>query len=219
MSANTRDRLKVKLRNMRLYVLVTSDLCHGSPIDAARQAIEGGADVIQMREKSLSDRELLELAHEYARLCTETGALFIVNDRPDIARLCEADGVHLGQDDLPAAKAREILLPNQLIGISTHRMEQARTAVSDRADYIGVGPVYPTETKGYREGVGTEYVSEVAQGLDVPFVALGGITIERAGNVARAGAPAIAICSAVIAAGDVASAARAIRDAVEAGQR
>jgi len=211
--------LKAQLRDMRLYVLVTSDFCHGSPVAAARSAIEGGADVIQMREKALSDRELLELAREYRRLCTETGALFIVNDRPDLARLCEADGVHLGQDDLPAAEARKILLPHQLVGISTHHVEQARTAVADRADYIGVGPVYPTETKGYKEGVGTQYVSQVAQSVHIPFVALGGITVGRAGDVARAGAPAVAVCSAVIAAEDVAEAARAMRSAVEAGRR
>lgn len=219
MSDSTHDRLKAQLRHMRLYVLVTSDLCHGAPIDAARRAIEGGADVIQMREKNLADRELLDLAREYRRLCTETGALFIVNDRPDLARLCEADGVHLGQDDLPAPEARKILLPYQLVGISTHHLEQARTAVADGADYIGVGPVYPTETKGYKEGVGTEYVSQVAQKLDIPFVALGGITTGRAGDVARAGAPAVAVCSAVIAAEQVTAAARALRGAVEAGQQ
>ena len=218
MSASEHDRLRARLRAMRVYVLVTAKLCRGSPIDAAARAIEGGADVIQMREKGLSDRELLALAGEYRRLCTSTGTLFVVNDRPDVARLCNADGVHLGQDDLSAPDARKVLLPHQFIGVSTHCMDQARAAARDAADYLGVGPVYPTETKGYTEGVGTEYVAAVARELELPFVALGGITPARAVEVARAGAPAVAVCSAVIAANDVAAAARAIRAAVEEGR-
>ena len=210
--------MRARLQAMRLYVLVTSDLCEAGPIETAERAIEGGADVIQMREKGLSDRELLALAGEYRRLCTSTGTLFVVNDRPDVARLCNADGVHLGQDDLPAAAAREVLLPHQFIGVSTHCMEQARAAARDGADYLGVGPVYPTETKGYTKGVGTEYVAAVAGELALPFVALGGITPARAVEVARAGAPAVAVCSAVIAAQDIAAAARAIRTAVEKGR-
>lgn len=202
---------------MRLYLLVTSSLCKGSPVQAAAHAIEGGADVVQMREKNMSDRELLDLGRAYRTLCDEHDALFIVNDRPDIARLCHADGVHLGQDDLPVDQARHILLPQQVVGVSTHYIDQARAAVEAGADYLGVGPVYPTETKGYTEGVGTAYVTQVASETSLPFVALGGITTRGAEDAARAGAPAVAVCSAILQADDIAAAARALRAAVEWG--
>ena len=217
MSEDRRRQLQARLRDMRLYVLVTAEFCDGSPLDAAAQATDGGADVIQMREKHLGDADLLALAKEFRRLCSDKGALFIVNDRPDIAVLSDADGVHLGQDDLPVEDVRELLLPHQQIGVSTHHIEHARRAAAQGADYLGVGPVFPTKTKGYEQGVGAEYVRQVAAELDVPFVALGGITAANAGAVARAGARAVAVCTAVIAAPDIAAAAAAIRAAVEAG--
>ncbi len=211
----SREDIINRLCDMRLYVLVTQEFCHGPALQAAAQAIDGGADVIQLREKHLDDRERLLLARAFRELCAEKGALFIVNDRPDIARLCEADGVHLGQEDLPPADAREVLLPHQIVGVSTHSIGQARQAAADGADYIGVGPVFPTKTKGYEAGVGTAYVREVAGELDVPFVALGGITAQNASEVARAGATAVAVCSAVVSAADVAAAARELRAAME----
>jgi len=212
-----RTRTLALLRDMRVYVLVTTKFCNGSPVDAARQAIEGGADVVQLREKDMDDRDLLALAGELREICAGGGVLFIVNDRPDIAVLSDADGVHLGQDDLAVADARAILLPHQIVGVSTHCIEQARQAVADGADYLGVGPVFPTKTKGYEHGVGTESVAEVAGELDIPFVALGGVTIANAGDVARAGARAVAVCTAVVSAPNIAEAAADLRRAMEQG--
>jgi len=170
--------------------------------------------VVQMREKSMNDSDLLDLGRAYRALCDEHDALFIVNDRPDIARLCHADGVHLGQDDLPVDQVRQILLPQQIVGVSTHHIGQARAAVEAGADYLGVGPVYPTETKSHAEGLGTVYVTQLASEIALPFVALGGITSARAEDVARAGAPAVAVCSAILQADNIAVAARAVRAAV-----
>jgi len=214
MDAETPAPIRARLQRIRLYLLVTSSLCKGSPIQAAALALKGGADVVQMREKSMGDHDLLALGMAYRTLCDEHDALFIVNDRPDIARLCHADGVHLGQDDLPVDQARRILLPEQVVGVSTHYIDQARAAVEAGADYLGVGPVYPSETKGYTDGLGTGYVTQVASETSLPFVALGGITTRGAEDAARAGAPAVAVCSAILQADDIAAAAQAIRAAV-----
>ncbi len=216
---SSRRRRIAKFKEIRLYVLVTAKFCRQSPLQAAEAAIQGGAGAIQLREKELSDRELLELARRFQRLCASRGALFIMNDRPDLARLSRADGVHLGQDDLTVADARRILHPGQIVGVSTHCVEQARQAVADGADYLGVGPVFPTATKGYEQGVGLTYVRDAARAVDLPFVALGGVTADNAGQVAEAGAPAVAVCSAVVSAPDPADAARRICAAVAAARQ
>ena len=197
-----------RFTSVRLYVLVTSDFTTVPPLEAARLAIEGGADAIQLREKEMSDRDFLDLARQMRRLTAQHEVLFIVNDRVAIARLADADGVHLGQDDLPLLEARSLLPAGRLIGVSTHEMSQARRAASEGADYIGVGPVYPTSTKGYESGVGLSYLRSVANEITIPFVAIGGITLDRIGSVMEAATHAIAVCSAVIGAPDIAAAAR-----------
>ncbi|MBM4049180.1 MAG: thiamine phosphate synthase [Planctomycetes bacterium] len=203
--------LREKLTAMRLYVLVTGDVAKRLPLEAAKLVIAGGADVVQLREKTMADGEFLVLARQFRELTAKTGTLFIVNDRAEMARLADADGVHLGQDDLPVAEARKILGRGTLIGVSTHAIDQARRAVADGADYIGVGPVYPTKTKGYEQGVGLQYVRQVASELDVPFVAIGAITLERLPEVMAAGAKAVAVSSAIIAARDPKAMARAFK--------
>ncbi|MEF8787950.1 MAG: thiamine phosphate synthase [Planctomycetota bacterium] len=203
-----------KLRGMRVYALLTSDYCRLPVLDAARGLLEGGADVLQLREKSLEDGALLERADALREMTAEHDALFIVNDRPDVAVLCGADGVHLGDGDLPPERVRELVGPDMIIGLSTHNPEQAGRAADRGADYIGVGPVFPTETKGYTEGGGTELVRELCGATDLPTVALGGITAGNAGDMKSAGATAVAACRALCGAEDPAEAAREFSEAM-----
>jgi len=196
--------LRTKLASARLYVLVTESIAHRPAEEVTGLALAGGADIIQLREKELSDREYLDLARRIGQQVHEAGKLFIVNDRVAIARLAGADGVHLGQDDLPPAAARKIVGQDIIIGVSTHNMAQARQALADGADYIGVGPIYPTRTRGYEIGVGARYIQEVvASGASLPFFAIGSITLENLAEVLSAGARRVAVSSAIIAAKDI----------------
>ncbi len=218
MSLSTEMSAAALLRRTRLYVLLTQAHCRIPLLRAARQVIRGGADVVQLREKEMRDRELLRLAQELRRLTANLGVGFIVNDRPDIARLVGADGVHLGQEDLPPAAARRVLEDHQVLGVSTHSIEQARQATADGADYIGVGPVFPTPTKGYEQGVGLQYVQAAAEEIEQPLVAIGGITLERVREVLSAAGKrhmAVAVCSAVLDADDVEAATRAFKEAID----
>ncbi len=203
-----------KLREMRIYALLTSEYCLLPALEVARSLLKGGADVIQLREKSLEDGALLERADALREMTEAHGALFIVNDRPDVAVLCGADGVHLGDGDLPPGRVREIVGPDMIIGLSTHDREQASRAAERGADYIGIGPVQPTPTKGYKEGGGTELVRELCSATDLPTVALGGITPNNAGATKDGGATAVAACRALCGAKDPAAAAKDFRDAM-----
>jgi len=198
--------------NMRLCVLLTRQLCRMPILRAAELIVRAGGDAIQLREKDLADRELLGLARELRALTRDTQTTFIVNDRPDIAVLAEADGVHVGQDDLPPAEVRRIVGDTLIVGVSTHQIGEARAAVDAGADYIGVGPVFPTETKGYSEGVGTDYIRGAAAAVSVPLVAIGGITKERAADAIAAGAAGVAVCSAILGAEDIFAETKAFMD-------
>ena len=194
------------LTTMRLYVLLTQEHCPVPLLEAARQVIRGGADVLQLREKRLNDREVLELGRRLREMTARAGVGFIMNDRADLARLIEADGVHLGQTDLPPSAARGALKPGQIIGLSTHSPDQARAALAAGVDYIGVGPIYPTATKGYERGVGLEYLRAARELVPLPLVAIGGITLARAPEVAAAlpsARGAVAVCSAILGAPDI----------------
>src|SRR5207248_117972 len=138
----------------RLYVLLSGETCAAALDWTIAEAAAGGAHVIQLREKGLRDRELLARARQVRRWTRQAGVLFILNDRPDLARLCEADGVHLGQDDLPVKEARRVLGPDALVGVSTHTIEQVRQAVLNGASYIGVGPCFPSRTKTFEDLAG-----------------------------------------------------------------
>jgi thiamine-phosphate pyrophosphorylase len=200
---------------MRLY-LITGD--QGDEVETARiveAALEGGANVIQLRKKTMPKGEQYAIALTLRRLTQLHGALLIVNDHVDIAIAAGADGVHLGQDDLPPTVVRGLPgFDGRLIGRSTHNLEQARAALDDGADYIAVGPVYPTPTKAGRPAVGTGLVSEVAAIADRPFVAVGGIDHDNAPAVVEAGARAIAVVRAVYDAVDPAEAARRLRELI-----
>jgi thiamine-phosphate pyrophosphorylase len=204
-----------RLAAARLYVLITTALCRGrDPEDVARLAIRGGADMIQLREKEMPDGEFLALARKLRELCCEAEALFIVNDRPHIARIVDADGVHLGQDDLPATEARRLLGAEKIIGVSTHSPDQAAAAIKAGASYIGVGPVNATPTKPSAAPVGLGYVGYASRNVEIPFFAIGGVAAATAGGILEAGARRLAVCSAVISADDPESAAAEIKQAV-----
>ncbi len=205
---------RARLKSVRLYALLTEAHCRRPWQETAEMLLAGGADAVQLREKDLPDRELLARARALRRL-TDGSALFIVNDRPDVALLSDADGVHLGQDDLPVPDARRLLGPRPLVGLSTHSVQQAVAACTVRADYIGVGPFAPTATKGYGEGMGPGLIRSVCERVDLPAVAIGGITADNAADAVRAGATAVAVCAALCGADDPERAARELRAVVE----
>ena len=209
------EQRRKTLTRMRLYV-ITGD--QGDEVETARiveAALDGGATVIQLRKKSMPMSEQYRLALALRTLTSEHEALLIINDHADLAIAADADGVHLGQDDLPPDVVRALPgFEGRLIGRSTHSLEQARAAIDDGADYIAVGPVYPTPTKQGRPAVGTSLVSRVAEISDRPFVAVGGIDHDNAPAVIEAGAPAIAVVRAVYDAVDPAEAARRLHELI-----
>jgi thiamine-phosphate pyrophosphorylase len=208
------DDARGRLAEARLYVLVTESLCRASLVGTVREAIDGGADVIQLREKSLDDRTLLAKARDVRQLTRQRGVLFIVNDRPDIALLAEADGVHLGQEDLPLQEARRLLGPDALIGVSTHDLFQVRRAILDGANCIGVGPTFPSGTKTFDAFPGLDFVRAAVAETSLPAFALGGINLENVSEVVAAGCRRIAVSQAVCAAADPRAAARALKRAL-----
>jgi thiamine-phosphate pyrophosphorylase len=190
------------------------------PTEAALIAgmlLDGGAPVLQLRMKRASGARMLACAEALRSLCAARGAVFVVNDRMDIALACGADGVHLGQEDLPLQAARRIAPPGFLIGVSTHTEEQVDAALAGGADYLGFGPCFPTTTKDNPDPVvGLLRLAEAvgrAHERRVPLVAIGGITLARLPDVVAAGADAAAVISAVLTAPDVRAAARAVADA------
>jgi thiamine-phosphate pyrophosphorylase len=209
------EERRERLARMRLY-LITGD--RGEEVETARiveAALEGGATVIQLRKKSIPMLEQYHLALALRILTREHEALLIINDHADLAVAADADGVHLGQDDLPPAAVRGLPgFEGRLIGRSTHSLAQAQLAVHEGADYIAVGPVYPTPTKAGRPAVGTRLVSEVAAIADRPWVAVGGIDHDNAPEVVEAGARAIAVVRAVYDAADPAEAARRLHEMI-----
>jgi len=186
-----------RLQNAVLQVLLSAATCFGSLEWTVKEAAGGGADVIQLREKGRNDRDLLERAREVRQWTHEAGVLFIVNDRPDVARLVEADGVHLGQEDLPVHEARRIVGPDALIGVSTHNLEQVRQAVRDGASYIGVGPAFPSGTKQFSDLPGVPFVREALAETTLPAFVIGGVNARTLGELVAAGAKRIAVSQAV----------------------
>lgn len=177
--------------------------------EVADQALRGGAPMVQLREKEGNLRYLYDEAVIIQRLCRDYGALFIVNDRVDLAISVEADGVHLGQEDLPARMARSLMRPGMLLGISTHSVEEARDAEAAGADYIGFGPIFPTGTKtGTRPVVGLEGIRKVKTAVRIPVMAIGGITLDQVSDVIGAGADGVAVISAIVGSGRITAACR-----------
>ncbi len=203
-----------RLAGAKLYLLLSGATSRAALDWTIAEAAAGGVDVVQLREKNLADRDLLRRAREVRRWARQAGVLFIVNDRPDIARLAEADGVHLGQDDLPVREARRILGPDALIGVSTHTPEQVRRAVREGASYIGVGPTFPSRTKQFEDFAGLEFVRQAVAETSLPAFVLGGVTAENVGEVVAAGGRRVAVSAAVAQADDPRAAAAALRAAL-----
>ena len=203
-----------------LYAILDRSMAGGrSPIDLLDLVLAGGCRLIQLREKTMPPADLLPVARQLARRCREVGALFIVNDRADVAVAAGADGLHVGQDDMPAREARRLLRPGMVLGVSTHDEDQARTAVADGADYIAVGSIFPTTSRAEFQLVGTDLIRRVRPAVPVPLVAIGGITADNAPDVIRAGADGVAVISAICAQRDPESATRALLDRLRSAER
>jgi thiamine-phosphate pyrophosphorylase len=206
-----------RLEEARLYVLLSGEGCAAALDWTIAEAAAGGAHVIQLREKGLSDRELLGRARQVRRWTRQAGVLFILNDRPDLARLSEADGVHLGQDDLPVKEARRVLGPDALVGVSTHTIEQVRQAVLDGASYVGVGPTFPSGTKDFPELAGPDFIRAAAAETTLPAFAIGGINRKTIDAAVAAGARRVAVSQAIAQADDPRRAAAELLRALEGG--
>src|SRR5215813_2988568 len=200
-----------------LYVVLDRTAARGRDLDSVLTAtIEGGCRMVQLREKEWPSGRLLPLAERLRDRCRRAGVTFIVNDRVDLAVAVAADGVHLGQDDLPPRAARELLRPGMVLGRSTHSVAQARRAQADGADYIAVGSMFPTQTKPDFELVGPELVRAVRPETRAPLIGIGGITRDNVTQVIRAGADGVAVISAVCGAPDPAVATREFLAAIRA---
>jgi len=204
-----------------LYVITDSALPPGrSHIEIARAALAGGADTVQLRDKGAAAQNLCAAAAEIQPLARKFGAVFIVNDRVDVALVAGADGAHVGPDDLPARDARRILARPALLGVSCSTPEEARRAAKDGADYVGVGPIFPTPTKpDAGEAIGLERLAAVVAAAGIPVVAIGGIDHENVAAVIGAGAAGAAVIAAVVAAPDMAAAARALKTRIQEARR
>lgn len=199
--------------DLRLYIVLDPAVAGGrSVVEIARQALAGGATMLQLRDKRSSDREILGSATEIAKLCRSAHVPFIVNDRVDIAWASGADGVHLGHDDLPLAVARKLLGHDAIIGMSAGNLTELAAVLPANPDYLGVGPMYATCTKSDAgQPVGPAMIRTLREAAPtIPLVGIGGITADNAGAVMAAGADGIAVVSAVVAAPDVEAATRAL---------
>jgi thiamine-phosphate pyrophosphorylase len=202
-----------------LYVILDGQASGGRRLDELLDAVlAGGCRIVQLREKTMPPAGLFPLAQALRRRCREAGALFIVNDRVDLALAVEADGAHVGQDDLPAREARRLLPPPMILGVSTHNADQARRARDDGADYVAVGSMFPTGSKIGFELVGPELVRRVRADIPVPLVAIGGITRDNLSRVIEAGADAVAVISAIGNARDPAAAVREFLETIRSAR-
>jgi thiamine-phosphate pyrophosphorylase len=206
---------RARLRDSRLYFVAD----RGGMDHALEGALAGGVDLFQLRDKHASDDELLAAAEVARERCRAAGALFLLNDRPDLAAACGADGVHVGQDDMPVDRARKLVGDAAIVGLSTHSMQQAQAGGRSGADYIAVGPVHATPTKEGRPAIGVGPIQYASVHVAVPWFAIGGIDAETVGAVLKAGARRIVVVRAIAQADDPEAAARALRAAVNGARR
>jgi thiamine-phosphate pyrophosphorylase len=207
-----------RLADARLYVLVSAAQCYGSLEWTIVEAAAGGAQMIQLREKNLPDCELLKRARNVRQWTRQAGVLFIMNDRPDLGRLADADGVHLGQADVSVHEARRILGADALIGVSTHNLEQCRQAVREGASYIGVGPTFPSTTKTFTQFAGIEFVREACRETSLPAFVLGGMTLDNLPAAIAAGARRVAVSASICQSEDPRSVAAQFRHQLDYSQ-
>ncbi|HWW66947.1 MAG TPA: thiamine phosphate synthase [Solirubrobacterales bacterium] len=202
-----------RLRTARLYFVCDARPGGEDPEPLLRAALNGGVDIVQLREKELDSGVIERSSQTFRRLCDTYGALFIVNDDPHLALACDADGVHVGQDDASAEEARKALGPDAIVGLSTHSEEQIAAAGEQPTDYMSVGPVWETPTKEGRPAVGLALVEHAAENASRPFFAIGGIDPSNARQVVEAGARRLGVVRAIRDAEDPAAAAESIRRA------
>jgi len=214
--SDTGSERRARLAAARLYLVCGADPDGRELPDLLRGAVAGGVDIVQLREKHLPDDQLTAVADAMRALCERLGALLIVNDRPWVARDAGADGVHVGQEDMPAAEVRELLGPEMLIGVSTHSPEQIDAIDASVVDYIGVGPIHETPTKPGRAAVGLELIRYAAAHAPVPFFAIGGLDAGNLDEALDAGAECVCVLRAIAGAEDFELAARALRDRLDA---
>ncbi len=186
-----------------LYGITAENFANGkSNIECVRQMIKGGIKIIQYREKYKSIKKKTKEAKEIAKICKDNGIIFIVNDHVDIALLTNADGIHIGQDDMDINDVRKIIGDNKIIGVSTHAKDEALKAVKNGADYIGVGPIFPTTTKDTKP-VGLQYLKWAVENIHIPFVAIGGIKKHNLEQIITTGAKRICLVSEIVGANDI----------------
>jgi thiamine-phosphate pyrophosphorylase len=203
-----------RLRTARLYFVCEARPVGRDPEALLHAALGGGVDIVQLREKELGHDEIERSAQTFRRLCDTYSALFIVNDDPYLARACDADGVHVGQDDVAVAEAREALGPEAIVGLSTHSEEQLAASAGQPVDYVSVGPVWETPTKAGRPGVGLGLIEHAAENAPHPFFAIGGIDPGNAAEVVAAGARRLGVVRAIRDAEDPATVAETLRGAL-----
>ena len=203
--------------NYDLYIITDQRISHGkSHLEVAEAALAGGATVIQFRDKEMKDSEAVVACREIYKLTKKKGVSFIVNDRVEVAKAVDADGVHLGQEDMSFSSARKILGKEKIIGISVETVEQALKAVEGGADYLGVGPIYPTATKPDAGKVlGIARLKEIRESVNIPIVAIGGINENNLEEVLKAGVDGVAVISAVVSAPDITEACRKLKNKIE----
>ncbi len=209
------DERKQRLAAAQLYLLIDCGPSEARFVESIKTLAAAGVDVFQLRDKAARDRLIFERAKVGSRVCREVGALFIVNDRADIAASANADGVHLGQDELPIAAARKIIGSNRLIGVSTHDLHQVHRAIAEGADYIGCGPTFPSRTKSFSSHAGIAFLRQVheeTRQTPRPAFAIGGIDQSNIDQVIECGFHRIAVTAAINAAEDPVSAAKALRE-------
>jgi thiamine-phosphate pyrophosphorylase len=194
-----------------LYPVIGERFCAGRPsVEVLNGVIAGGARIVQFREKDFPEREIFRRAEQYRRITADAGILLVINDRVDIALAVDADGVHLGQEDIPVEAARAIA-PDLLLGVSTHSLEEAVAAQERGADYVNVGPIFPTSTKqGLQNFLGPEAVNAIGEKIDVPYTVMGGIRESNLDEVLRRGARRVALVTAVTQAPDIVEATRSL---------
>lgn len=204
-----------------LYVITDAKLSQGrSHLEVARAAIEGGASIIQFRDKEMTTRQLVETARKIKELTEETDIPLIINDRLDVALAVDADGVHVGQDDMPTTLARQLIGPNKIMGVSASTVEEALQAEREGADYVSASPVFTTPTKpDAPPPTGLEGLRAIVEAVNLPVIAIGGINERNVREVIEAGAHGVAVISAVVSAPDIAAAARRLREIVEAARK
>lgn len=203
----------------KLHVLTDTVLqSRFSHLELARLAMRGGADTIQYRQKSGSTREMIRIASQMKQVCSDQGVPLIVNDRVDVAIAAEADGVHLGKDDFPIPRARELLGQEMIIGASASNVEEVEKCLLDGADYVGFGPIYPTSSKDEAGSVkGIAGLVQVAKAVPVPIIAIGGINLDNVSEILQTGIHGVAVISSVCCQEDPEQAARALYQILHGG--